>query len=79
MVELEHAARLTRERAATARELHDVIAGHLSSIALQTSALTGADADRVPLNSGRPRSGRCRRSDARPTSGDPARRTGPTP
>lgn len=48
LVELEHAARLARERAATARELHDVIAGHLSSIALQTSALTGADADRVP-------------------------------
>jgi signal transduction histidine kinase len=43
LAQLNHAAELDAERAAMARELHDVISGQLSAIALQSEALLRAE------------------------------------
>ncbi|WP_258904528.1 sensor histidine kinase [Actinokineospora sp. UTMC 2448] len=46
IVELDRAAAVQRERAAMARDLHDVIAGHVSAVAIQSEALLSrADGD----------------------------------
>ncbi|PPK64243.1 histidine kinase [Actinokineospora auranticolor] len=51
IAELDRSAAVTAERAAMARDLHDVVAGHISAIAIQTEALLtmapGADPERA--------------------------------
>jgi signal transduction histidine kinase len=49
IAELDRQAAITEERSRMARDLHDVIAGHLSAIAIQSEAVLSADREPVTV------------------------------